>query len=69
MPFAETWVDLEIIILSEASQREKDKYVFIFMWTLKKWHKLTYLQNRNRLTQKTNLVKQERRDKLGIWGE
>ena len=36
MPFAETWVDLEIIILSEASQREKDKYVFIFMWTLKK---------------------------------
>ena len=26
MPFAAAWVDLEIIILSEVSQREKDKY-------------------------------------------
>ena len=25
MPFATTWIDLEIIILSEASQKEKDK--------------------------------------------
>ena len=26
MPFATTWMDLEITILSEASQTEKDKY-------------------------------------------
>ena len=26
MPFAATWADLEIIILSEVSQKEKDKY-------------------------------------------
>ena len=26
MPFAATWMDLGIIILSEASQKEKDKY-------------------------------------------
>ena len=26
MPFAATWMDLEIIILSEVSQNEKDKY-------------------------------------------
>ena len=26
MPFAATWMDLEIIIRSEASQREKEKY-------------------------------------------
>ena len=26
MPFAATWTDLEIIILSEVSQKEKDKY-------------------------------------------
>ena len=29
MPFAATWMDLEIIILSEVSQREKDKYDMI----------------------------------------
>ena len=26
MPFVATWMDLEIIILSEVSQKEKDKY-------------------------------------------
>ena len=26
MPFAATWMDLEITILSEVSQKEKDKY-------------------------------------------
>ena len=26
MPFAATWMDLEIIVLSEVSQKEKDKY-------------------------------------------
>ena len=26
MPFAATWMDPEIIILSEVSQKEKDKY-------------------------------------------
>ena len=29
MPFATTWMDLEIIILSEVSQSEKDKYHMI----------------------------------------
>ena len=29
MPFTATWLDLEIIILSEASQTEKDKYYMI----------------------------------------
>ena len=29
MPFAATWMDLEIIILSEVSQTEKDKYHMI----------------------------------------
>ena len=27
MPIAETWMDLEVIILSEVSQNEKDKYM------------------------------------------
>ena len=29
MPFAATWMELEIIILSEVSQTEKDKYHMI----------------------------------------
>ena len=29
MPFVSTWMDLEIIILSEVSQTEKDKYHMI----------------------------------------
>ena len=29
MPFAATWMDLEIIILNEVSQKEKDNYHMI----------------------------------------
>ena len=29
MPFAATWMDLEIIILNKVSQKEKDKYHMI----------------------------------------
>ena len=29
MPFIATWIDLEIIVLSEVSQKEKDKYHMI----------------------------------------
>ena len=36
MPFTATWMDLEIIILSEVSQTEKDKYHITYMWNLKK---------------------------------
>ena len=31
LPFAATWMDLEIIILSEVSQAEKDKYHMILL--------------------------------------
>ena len=51
LTFAATWMQLEIIILSEVSQKEKDKYHMIsFICGIKIWHKWTYLQNRNRLT-------------------
>ena len=42
MPFATPWMDLEIIILSEVSQREKDKYDITYMWTLKRWYKNSF---------------------------
>ena len=29
MPFSATWIDLEIVILTEVSQKEKDKYYMI----------------------------------------
>ena len=32
MPFAATWMDLEIIILSEVSETEKDKYCMMFAY-------------------------------------
>ena len=36
MPFAATWIDLEIVILSAVNQIEKDKYVITNMCNLKK---------------------------------
>ena len=46
MSFAATWMDLEIVILSEVSQTKKDKVsqtkkdIYIpYRWNLKKWYK------------------------------
>ena len=48
IPFAATWMQLEILILSEVSQKEKDKYhMTSITWNLKYGK---YLQNKNRLT-------------------
>ena len=36
MPSAVTWMQLEIVILNDVSQKEKDKYHMIsYMWNLK----------------------------------
>ena len=35
MPFAATWMDLEIIILSEVSQLNINSYDITYMWNLK----------------------------------
>ena len=55
MPFAETWRDLEIIILSEVSQREKDKYCMISRICGVKLMVQMNLFIKQKQTQKTNL--------------
>ena len=40
MPFAATWMDLEIIILIEVKQRQISYNIYnTYMWNLKKWYK------------------------------
>ena len=72
MPFAATWMDLEITILSGVSQTERQISWYHIHMNLKKWYKWTYLHNRNRLTEienKFRVTKGERvgSDKLGVW--
>ena len=60
MPFTAMWMELEIIILSEVSQKQEDKYHILlvtyiphvtYMWNLKHDTNEFILQNRNRLTE------------------
>ena len=59
MPFAETLVDLEIIILSQ----KETNIIYHSYVDSKVWYKWTYLQNRNRLADVENklmVIKEER---------
>ena len=68
MPFAATRMDLEIIILSEVSQRQIS-YAITYVWTLKgSTDELVYKTDSQ--AQKTNVRLPKgkgRRDKLGVW--
>ena len=74
MPFVATWMNLEIIILTEWSESDREKRDVTHIWNLilkKNW---TYIQNRNDLQLlKTNLqlLKEKLwgRDKSEAWGE
>ena len=57
MPFAMTWVNIEIVTLSEVSHTQKDDNIIGYCLHVeskkknnKKRYKWTYLQNRNRVT-------------------
>ena len=57
MPFAATWMDLEIIILSEISQKEKDKYMILLICGILKngTNELIYKIETDAQTLKTDL--------------
>ena len=52
MPLAEIWMNLEDVIQSEVSQKEKQKQIYTnaYMWDLEKQQRSFYLQIRNRGT-------------------
>ena len=50
---------------------DRERQIISHMWILKKWYKLTYLQNKNRLTDRKQTYGYQRgkwgRDKLVVW--
>ena len=51
MPFSATWMQLEINILSEVTQKKTNTiWYYLYVESKKKWYKWTYLQNRKRFT-------------------
>ena len=66
MPFAVTWMHLEIITLRVVSQRKTNTTWYHLYVESKIWHKWTYLRNRNRLTDIENRLVVAKRDELGV---
>ena len=70
MPFAATWMDLEIIILSEVRERQIILYDIRYMWNLKyDTNELIYKTEIESQTKKINLwlpKGKQGRDKLGV---
>ena len=73
MPFATTWMDLAIIILSEVSQTKKDKYYMISLicGILKKGQMNLFTRQRQTHRHRKQTYGYHRgregRDKLGVW--
>ena len=75
MPIAETWMDLEVIILCVVSQKEKDKYHMISLtcgiYNMAIMNLLTKQKQTHRHSEQTYGCMRGRRtgrDGLGIWG-
>ena len=69
MPFAATWMDLEMITLSEVSQRQVS-YDITYMWHLKQNDSNEFIYNTeiDVHTKKRSLwIPKGDRDKLGVW--
>ena len=69
MPFATTWMQLEIIILREISQKKTYAIWYQLYVESKTWRKWSYLWKRNRLMgTKNRLVVAKGRTEVGDWG-
>ena len=72
MPLSATWMQLTILILSEISQKEKNKYhMMSHMWNLKyDAYEPVYKTERDSQTWRTDLLLPRGRewDGLGVWG-
>ena len=65
--FAETWMDLEMVIQWSKSEREKQiSYINTYMWNLEKWYRWTGLQGRNRDTDVENKRMDTKGGKQGV---
>ena len=71
MPSAAMGMCLEVVILSEVSQRQIP-HVIACMWHLEQWYKWNYLWDRNRLRHRKQTYGYqtggEEGDKLRVWG-
>ena len=71
MPYVATWMQLEIIILSEVRQKEKDKYISHDMWSLKDDINMSIKQKQTHRHREQTCsgqgARREGRDGLGVW--
>ena len=67
--FVEMWMDLESVVQSEVSQKEKNiSYINAYIWNLEKWYRLSYWQSRNRDTDIEN-KRMDMKGGRGRWDE
>ena len=71
MPFAATWMELETLILSEVSQKEKDKYNLIsHIWNLIYGTNEHIFGKKNKLMVMENRLVVAKREREGVgWTE
>ena len=75
MSFAATWMDLEVITLSEVSQTEKDKYhmislIYSIFKKMIQMNEFTQQKQTHSLRERTYGYQKGRvggRDRLGVW--
>ena len=70
MPYAATWMEQEILILSKVSQKEKDKYHMIsHIWNLIYGTKEPFHTEENHGMENRLVVAKGEGEVLGVWGK